>query len=435
MFQHRSTRSMAFWTIAILSFASQTVLAAFVVRLTTAGYLEGRVYHTALAASPLGICALAALLAAIATRRLPPTSGLTAFYAVSTAIFAVASILAIYILVRTLEHAHPSTEAHILSTAGVAIWAVAILTQAMFYGYLLWPQSKQHRSLPTDNLPMDRPSPVRSVKRSVSIHLASLTPTPPKFFRSAEPHSPADSGYGQSPRSSVRQSFVQALRPMTSKTRLIRQSSMSADSPSLYSPRAPSFETERNDGFESWDTSAVEEGYDSPCMHRATRLEPIPGSRPVSPAKPLDGPFDDLSPEDMPLPASPEECSASPSPSPSLSRAVSPTSEAGSLYAHPLPPLRRPSTNQSHIHPLFRPESPLPPPLASPGTVITASPMAGQIVSPEILSPRVLHSGASSRPGSRPGSLKSFRVQATSPEPLPPPPSSPLQESHSVTLG
>ncbi|KAI7092021.1 hypothetical protein KC356_g48 [Hortaea werneckii] len=130
------------------------------------------------------------------------------------------------------------------------------------------------------------------------------------------------------------------------------------------------------------------------------RLEPIPGSRPVSPAKPLDGPFPETSPEETPLPESPIQSVVS---SPWTQRASS----------DELPPLRRPSTHGSQVHPLFRAESPMPPPLHSPGTVITASPYAGQIIGRDhAMSPRHFYADAS-----RNGSARSLQTAAASPTP------------------
>ena len=42
----------------------------------------------------------------------------------------------------------------------------------------------------------------------------------------------------------------------------------------------------------------------------------------------------------------------------------------------------RQNSNEAHIHPLFRSDSPTPPPLATPGTSVVASPIAGQVISP-----------------------------------------------------
>ena len=268
---------------------------------------------------------------------------------------------------------------------------------------LLWPQQHQQHGIDASEFEeaVERPSPIRSVKRSLSVHLASLTPTPPKFSW-REPYSPTDSAYAISPSPPFRHSITQAVRPMGSKTRLLRRSLASGqESPSLYSESA-----RREDGFESWDTSAIEEDFlSSPTPQRTERrLEPIPGSRPASPAKPLDGPFPlQTSPEDTPLPESPLQ-------SPSLS---SPHLDQGRDSLDNLSSLRRPSTpGQNFIHPLFRTESPMPPPMPSPGTVITASPYAGQIVGREhAFSPTRQFYGE----GSRSGSVRSFRTAVGSP--------------------
>ncbi|KAK0317186.1 hypothetical protein LTR82_011787 [Friedmanniomyces endolithicus] len=218
---------------------------------------------------------------------------------------------------------------------------------------------------------------------------------------------------------------------MTSKTRLLRHSLLPSDARSYRSGRPTSLDTIRqHDGFETWDTSAVEpvpELRSLPPSHHHPRLETIPGSRPVSPAKALDGPFP--SPAQTPLPDSPTAPTAQTAPS-----ADFPTSTLHDL--HELPPLRRPSTHESHIHPLFRSESPNPPPLPSPGTVVTASPLAGQVVSPQHAMGWTLHSTQVWRPGSRAGSVRSLGLQAaassSSPSPVEPLPSSPLHAGGEV---
>ena len=199
--------------------------------------------------------------------------------------------------------------------------------------------------------------------------------------------------------------MVQALRPSGSfpagsRTRLLSNAFMSCDNlHSIHTITRPgSFDILRQpDGFESWDTSAVEEAYtESPTVRKSkskSRLESIPGSRPVSSARPLDGPFSPshTAPEDLPLPESPSYST------------LSPSTSMSSLRNHDLSSLRRPLTAQTQIHPLFRPDCPMPPPLTSPTTVIMASPFAGQIVSP-----------------SQASSIKSFRMQGPSPvEPSP----------------
>lgn len=308
-----------------------------------------------------------------------------------------------------------------VAAAGLAIGIIGILPETAFY-VLVWPQSEQRSSQPVEISEGRRSPPRDLIRRSISVHMATLGPTSPKFFRShSEPGSPSLAA--SSPRSSFRDSASQALRPMTSKTRLLLHTSFaSRDSRSVHAE--PVVEIMRqNDDFENWDTSGVEDGYASPfgSKTKMTRLETIPGSRPVSPAHPLDGPFpdeEDIAPDQLPLPESPLQSPISP---------MSPNSETSSVRSMRRPTIRRTNSNdQSFIHPLFRTESPAPPPLTSPGTVIHASPYAGQIVSPEsmALPPPRLHSSHGSRPTtpnlispvrSRPGSLRSFRMNSTSP--------------------
>ncbi|KXL42700.1 hypothetical protein M433DRAFT_1100 [Acidomyces richmondensis BFW] len=429
MFQRRPARSIVFWSVTATSIVSQAVLAALVIKLTTLPFPAKTILHLALAACVLDVSSLSLFLIAIAARRLAPGVGLSVFYTIAVVFFVAAAAFSIYVLTWMLEHRnHDEASQQTLAAAAIALWIVACVVQVAFYGYLLWPP--QH-SFHVQNLQEanTRSSPTQAVKRSISIHLASLTPSPTKFNRSVSDRiSPADSGYAASPKSSARNSMQQILRPITSRSRLVRGSFMSGDT-SMHSTRPVSFDTVRQeDGFENWDTSGIADYNESPCRKKSTyALETIPGSRPVSPAKPLDGPFpNERNPGETALPDSPLQ--------PPFPRR---TSEASSMRSSSLPRPRRPSTNQSHIHPLFRSESPVPPPVASPGTVITASPYAGQIISSDVaISSRLLHSAQGSRPGSispssRPGSVRSFRTQGTSPEPIT---TSPLHES-SLTIG
>jgi len=424
MFERRSARSTAFWSVTAISIISQAALAAAVIKLATLTFTAKTIPHSALAACILDVCSLSLFLTATAARRLAPGVELSVFYAAAVVVFVAAAAFSVYFLTWILKHRnHGDPTQHTLAIAAIAFWVVAGVTQVAFYVYLLWPQQHSFRVQSLQD-PNNRSPPTRAAKRSISIHLASLTPTPPKLARSAlDQLSRADSGYAASPKSSARNSMQQVLRPITSRSRLVRGSFMSGDT-SMHSTRPVSFDTVRQeDGFENWDTSGIADYRESPCVQRSNyALETIPGSRPVSPAKPLDGPFpEDSSSQETALPDSPLQ--------PPFPRR---TSEASSMRSNSLPRPRRPSTNQSHIHPLFRSESPVPPPVASPGTVITASPYAGQIVSSDVaLGPRMLHSTQGSRPGSvtpssRPGSVRSFRTQAASPEPIT---TSPLHES------
>ncbi|KAK4632167.1 hypothetical protein CLAFUW4_02651 [Fulvia fulva] len=311
------------------------------------------------------------------------------------------------------------TSARELAEGGLAVSIIALVPQTIYF-VLIWPHGKR-RTLARTEEPQRYQPPVRTInRRSISVHLASLTPASPKFFGSIfEPNSPSYSASSLTPRSSFRNSAQRALKPMTSRTRLILPTSLasrdSRDSNSVHQHDAVPGATRSNDEFGSWDTSAVDDSCESPFASKSkiTRLETIPGSRPVSPANPLDGPFEGDDPQEAPLPDS-------------LPQSPVAGSETASLRAFSRNTMRRPSNNdQSHIHPLFRTESPVPPPLTSPGTVIIASAYAGQVVNPEI-APRLLYSSHGSRSASpipsllsparsRTGSVKSFRTRPTSP--------------------
>ena len=421
-----ATRFSAFWAVAAFAFVSQTIVTAIAICLATITLIPTHQHGVALAASVFDVGVLALFLGAIGSRRVSLTRrSLNIGILLSSAIAFIAAVLSIYLFTRTLQQ-HDRRHSHALASAGAAFWTMAFTLELGCFVYLLWPQTRQEPIPPMEVL-ADWASPVKLVKSPMSVHLAQLTPPPPpRFSRSkTEPYSPTDSGYAPSPKSSsFRKSWNLALRPTSSqqmglsRARLLSHPFTSSDNlHSLYSTRRGSLETIRQpDGFETWDTSAVQEDFmESPAMHKQKlRLDSIPGSRPVSAAKPLDGPFPAtrFSPEETPLPESP------------LHSPLSPTfSDTGSMRGFELPSLRRPSSS-SHIHPLFRPECPTPPPLASPSTVILASPFAGQVITPEQATRPGLFIPIGSRPGSmksRACSVRSFAMQTNSPvePPLP----------------
>jgi hypothetical protein len=148
----------------------------------------------------------------------------------------------------------------------------------------------------------------------------------------------------------------------------------------------------------------------------ATLLEPIPGSRPVSPAKALDMYTDGAATaasdgddfhfglERAGTPASlttirpptaqsmastiiPASFSAPPRRLSRPSRPSTPSLISTSSISLPFadsaataPFAPGASGDEAHIHPLFRSDSPTPPPFASPGTVVVASPLSGQVL-------------------------------------------------------
>lgn len=409
-FMDRST----FIFVIITAFSCLTRLISTVVVTHLATRLTAeRNFPLAVTASVFEIFALFTLIAAIGLflRRISPRRMMTAwipgatFCSLGTLLTMVNLGLTVHYTDGNAVGASGHTNRRDLAVAALIIAVLGLIPQTAFW-VLVLPRA-EHSDASTFEA---QASPTHSEKRrSIAVHLAALSPSRAGFFKSAtEPTVDAHPDCKFIAAKSTKLLARKGLQPMSSKTRLLLGASFaSRDSRSIHS-RADSAEPARNNSdFENWDTSAVE-SFDSTFAQK-TFLEPIPGSRPASPANPLDGPFgsEAMEPEAMPLPESPLR---------------SPASECGASLRN----FRRPSEHEeTYYHPLFRqrPESPAPP-LASPGTVITASPFAGQIVSPELVAPRILHSAASSRPASpgimspvrsQAGSIRSFRTVPTSP--------------------
>ncbi|KAI0128535.1 hypothetical protein BJ170DRAFT_333025 [Xylariales sp. AK1849] len=222
----------------------------------------------------------------------------------------------------------------------------------------------------------------------------------PKEKRSMDYMSPPGSSSGRSAAetmSSVRTSLSQKIRPTNSKTRLLPSGSKIGKRPaSLDSIH------HGDEGFDSWDTSAVDpqnrQALDTsaPAPSRfLANLETIPASPTVS-RSPSPG-----FPLDLELPK----------------RAARRRSRSYSPVPRPPPTLTsQASLSELHIHPLFRADSPTPAPAATPGTSIIAAPDVARIVSKRSLG-RVRSGSlpASSSPLSRQGSYESFKGKTPSP--------------------
>jgi hypothetical protein len=168
--------------------------------------------------------------------------------------------------------------------------------------------------------------------------------------------------------SSIRSSIGHVVRPISSRTRLVSQKKLNRVSHDSGTGECEIVE----DGFDSWDTSAVDPQsrqifmspprstmISSPSSGRF--LETIPasptGSRSTSPGFPLDF-----------QPPARTQRSRSHSPAVSLRE----TQRRNSATC--------PDASEAHIHPLFRTDSPTPPPSIRAGTVVTAAPGAGQVI-------------------------------------------------------
>ena len=291
------------------------------------------------------------------------------------------------------------------------VWGITILVQCFYYVSFAWVQ-KTRPTISSPRLAVEE-VPQQVIEPSRPTTVASVQSNP---FRELEISSPPSLTHSDGT-ISVRSSLSTLQRPPSSKKGyIIRQSSFNRQS-GRSSYDAPSSRPSQDEGFDSWDTSAVSshirENVLTSKALKGSGLEPIPGSRSPSPAKALEGPFFQPSPPLSPPP--------SPLPQPSISRQSSPTSSSidtpnftsifppstppftspsqlqrnfsrpGS-HSGPISPLSRSSSrsratsiNEEHIHPLFRSSSPTPPPSASANTKVTAAPGAGLMINERTL--------------------------------------------------
>lgn len=207
--------------------------------------------------------------------------------------------------------------------------------------------------------------------------------TKPRGDKEMDLLSPPGSSSGKSATdtvSSFRRSISSVARPVSARTALTRERSSSSLTSNLC--RESPIPEDPENPFDSWDASA--DSHSRPALHRSTsRLQTIPASPTLSPSPSLD---------DLPLEP----------PRVSRSRSFSPV------------PMGQYATgsdgSEAHIHPLFRSDSPTPP-MATPGTVVMASPNAGQVISDRVsLRAGRMRSGSLNAPSplSRQGSVDEF---------------------------
>ncbi|KAI3337354.1 hypothetical protein HD806DRAFT_36608 [Xylariaceae sp. AK1471] len=192
-------------------------------------------------------------------------------------------------------------------------------------------------------------------------------------------------------------SLSSVVRPIGSKSRLLSHSSRPGRRPdSLDSNAYREGTSVTEDGFDSWDTSSVDPHNRQMVLEtsspvRTRFLETIPAS-PTTSRSPSPG-----SPLDLQPPKRGRNRSCSPLPRAQQERTLTPQ-----------PP--QASEAELHIHPLFRSDSPGPPPAATPGTMVIAAPNAGQFITGKSVTR--MRSGSlpnSPSPLSRQGSYESFR--------------------------
>lgn len=269
-----------------------------------------------------------------------------------------------------------------LVVGGFIAWAVALISQAAFVICMV---AIQQRDFQQQIQPYRSDVEANNVETAIEdVELPSTPqrkqglsfPEKTSNYSKTPPSSSGRSRAGSDTMNSIRSSLSQAIRPATSKTKLISKTSPYRAS-SAESHRETIVETD--DGFDSWDTSTVDaqsrHAVESASPTPPRFLETIPASpttsRSPSPGCPLDFPMDLEPPPKMRRRSrslmGDNNYGEIPGGSRATSRATSPESPS--------------AKHESHIHPLFRTDSLTPPPSATPGTNVNAAPGAGLLLS------------------------------------------------------
>jgi hypothetical protein len=254
-----------------------------------------------------------------------------------------------------------------LVAGGFIVWGVALLLQAVFMICMVIIQRRdfQQQIQPYRTEIEPRTEMQEAARPSASSVQANGEYRGDTSMESKSP--PSSSGRsraGSDTMSSLRSSLSQVVWPISSKTKLIQnRSSNRPGSLDSYCDTRASVDY----GFDSWDTSTVDaqsrHAVESASPTPPRFLETIPAS-PTTSRSPSPG---------FPLDLEPPRTRK-------RSRSYSPANSYKDLprtARHTSPE----SPHEAHIHPLFRTDSPTPPPAATPGTVVTAAPGAGQVIS------------------------------------------------------
>jgi len=296
------------------------------------------------------------------------------------------------------------------------VLGAAVVFQAVFTG--LWTRSHNMVRLssgPEEQLATLAPQPEMRAPQIVQPFAPpmQIQPMPESIPRRASIASASTrSSYNASLKapSSKRSSFQDVVRPMTSRSRLIRphswtpststgpdrpssskragHASMSAATLTTWA-RRDSTATQSTVRSRSNSEASAYSSRDRPRTPVRTRLETIPGSRANSPARALDGPFPvQYQAGSTPLGLPNFKSAGSVKPGPYVSHESGSRPPMERFITAPMSPQVTPTEekDESHIHPLFRSASPLPPPTTTAGTVITGAQMGGQYMTPKTLS-------------------------------------------------
>ena len=278
-------------------------------------------------------------------------------------------------------------------------WVALLVMQISLYVIL----HKRQRRVMNRRVSTDNDSSARTASNMTDANELSPVSVHHSLPRGPQEHSsPATTPRTVNGDFSLRSSLTLAVRPITSKTKLLPYQRIYLRSSTATASTVSNLNSSRqsqDSGLDTWDTSSVNPSIretvlrSSPSFNNAAALSPIPGSRSPSPANLL---------QDFPLPPSsaPTSMPASPvlGPQHNFSR---PCVRQRSASAESLRLAERSSSiAEEHIHPLFRTYSPSPAPSATPGTRVTAAPGSFEGLR---INERSLHKMRSERslPGSR----------------------------------
>lgn len=382
----RSLLSSIAGVVAVLATVASTIFLMIFAITLTAGHLPTRVLAIVAAVTQLLLLAALAYVTfrqvyggdsegvnIVMGKRLPSKYNhliILVLASFAAALVAAATLGRIKVRLVTLPDLILGRSKEAILVSSFTVWAISLLSQTAFFFGMFWTIGRPKQ----EDLS-------RCVANGLDIEQPMEEPSRPNTAGTAHPQrsqeapllSPSSSPTATEALNSLRSSLSVVVRPVTSRTRLItRQHSFPRDSKSSSLDISLRDRTSQDDGFDTWDTSGVGSHIretvmqSSPPTTRGPGLETIPGSRSPSPAKALDGPYH--------LPSPPQ--SPTHFPRPGSSRRQRSAS----------------ASNEDHIHPLFRTSSPTPPPTATPGTRITATPLAGQLMDAHAL--RRMRSGS-----------------------------------------
>lgn len=399
---HRNDQQLAmsrsFYTTALLAATSgllQGATAAIMICLAIEAHAIRPAFALALSAAILDILALAPLLvvtACVLRRKSQNYSSavwvLSAVFGVSGAALSLATSSYTFSRAAMFNDVHDRSVVHSLSVPGLALPCCGLASQVGFLAWIWTRPSNLSPASPNETLPYYDEAP--SAKRRLSMVLSSLA---------WEQCSPSGSVLFSKKKSlghaidDIPQSRSPAVGLFATKV---------YSSPAAFRSSTPTEPPQCIDEFEGWETGSIQDEPQGNSAFRSFarhRLSTIPGSRPASAGLALDGPFPDPAPDS--LPESPLD-SPLDSPPGHFATTTNFDEETSSRHSSSRPPRTlTPSVSETHIHPLFRAESSVPPPLVSPGTTITASPYAGQVIGPDhALAPRVFSTPNGSRTAS-----------------------------------